>query len=249
MPAEKLPWIIRLRASARLWLALGAGLFAYLLTPDAFAYQNRALISWNAGAMMYLALAWATIILADAGTTRMRARMQDSSRLIIFVLVVAAATASVVAIGFLLGNVKQLAFWPRTIRLTLFAFALMSSWLLIHTLFAFHYARRFYMSQTDQDFEPRGLRFPGGSNPDFLDFAYFAFVVGMTSQVSDVAITGQHMRRISLVHAVLSFVFNIAILAMSINIVAGIIERRTAAFLSTVAGGQRRVSAAASHFA
>jgi uncharacterized membrane protein len=223
MTAEKLPWVIRLRASSRLWFALGAALFAYLLTPEPFAYQTRALITWNAGAMMYLALAWSTIILADSGTTRMRARMQDSSRYIIFVLVVTAATVSVVAIGFLLGNVKELAFWPRTIRLALFAFALISSWLLIQTLFAFHYARRFYMSQKDPHFEPRGLQFPGGSDPDFLDFTYFAFVVGMTSQVSDVAVTGQHMRRVTLMHGVLSFVFNIAILAMSINIIAGVI--------------------------
>jgi uncharacterized membrane protein len=107
--------------------------------------------------------------------------------------------------------------------LTLCAFALSSSWLLIQTLFAFHYARRFYMSRCDPQFEPRGLQFPGGSDPDFLDFAYFAFVVGMTSQVSDVAVTGQHMRRATLMHGVLSFVFNIAILAMSINIIAGVV--------------------------
>ena len=223
MNAEKLPWIIRLRASSRLWFAFGAGLVAFLSTPEAFAYQTRALITWNAGAMMYLALAWSTIILADSGTTRMRARMQDSSRYIIFVLVVTAATVSIVAIGFLVGNVKELAFWPRTIRLILCAFALGSSWLLIQTLFAFHYARRFYMSRLDPHSEPRGLHFPGGSEPDFLDFAYFAFVVGMTSQVSDVAVTAQHMRRATLIHCFLSFVFNIAILALSINIIAGVV--------------------------
>ena len=223
MTAEKLPWIIRLRASSRLCFALGAGLVAFLLTPEGFSYQTRALITWNAGAIMYLSLAWSTIVLANAGTTRLRARMQDSSRYIIFVLVVTAATVSVVAIGFLVGNVKELAFWPRTVRLTLCALALSSSWLLIQTLFAFHYARRFYMSRCDPQFEPRGLQFPGGSDPDFLDFAYFAFVVGMTSQVSDVAVTGQHMRRATLMHGVLSFVFNIAILAMSINIIAGVV--------------------------
>jgi uncharacterized membrane protein len=223
MNAEKLPWIIRLRASSRLWFALGAGLVAFLSTPEALAYQTRALITWNTGASMYLALAWSTIVLADAETTRMRARMQDSSRYVIFVLVVTAAAASVVAIGFLLGNAKELAFWPRTIRLTLCAFALGSSWLLIQTVFAFHYARRFYMSRLDPHFEPRGLHFPGGSDPDFLDFAYFAFVVGMTSQVSDVAVTAQHMRRATLMHCFLSFVFNIAILALSINVIAGVV--------------------------
>jgi len=221
--ADKLPWIIRLRASSRLWFALGAGLVAFLLTPEGASYQTRALVAWNAAAIMYLALAWATIVHANAKTTRMRARMQDSSRYIIFVLVVTAATISVVAIGFLVGNIKELPFWQRAIRLTLCVFALASSWLLIQTLFAFHYARRFYGSQRDPDYEPRGLRFPGESDPDFLDFAYFSFVVGMTSQVSDVAVTGQHMRRLTLMHGILSFMFNIAILAMSVNIVAGLI--------------------------
>jgi uncharacterized membrane protein len=194
-----------------------------LITRNEFTYQTRALITWNVGALVYLAIAWFTIAAGNAESTRLRARMQDSSRYIIFVLIVTAATISIVAIGFLLGDLKELTFWPRTIRLGLCALALSSSWLLIQTLFAFHYARRFYMGQTESHFEPRGLHFPGGTDPDFLDFAYFSFVVGMTSQVSDVAITGQHMRRTTLIHAVLSFVFNIAILAMSINIVAGVI--------------------------
>jgi uncharacterized membrane protein len=223
MSAEHLPWIIRLRASSRLWFSLGAGLVIFLLTPKALAYQTRALMTWNAGAMMYLGLAWSTIVAANVEATRTRARMQDSSRYVIFILVVSAATVSIIAIGFLLGNVKELTFWPRAIRLILCAIALGSSWLLIQTLFAFHYARRFYMSPEDPHFEPRGLQFPGGSDPDFLDFAYFSFVVGMTSQVSDVAVTGQHMRRATLAHGILSFVFNIAILAMSINIIAGLI--------------------------
>jgi uncharacterized membrane protein len=67
------------------------------------------------------------------------------------------------------------------------------------------------------------LRFPGQSEPDYLDFVYYSFVVGMTSQVSDVAVVARHMRRITLIHGVLSFVFNIAILAMSINIIGGMI--------------------------
>jgi len=82
---------------------------------------------------------------------------------------------------------------------------------------------RLPLSRSGPDFEPHGLRFPGEFDPDFLDFSYFAFVVGMTSQVSDVAVTGEQMRRITLIHGVLSFVLNIAILAMSINVIAGII--------------------------
>ena len=92
---------------------------------------------------------------------------------------------------------------------------------MIQTLFAFHYARHYYAKhRRAKGLELGGLRFPGEQPPDYLDFAYYAFVVGMTSQVSDVTVTVRSMRRLTLIHGVLSFIFNIAILAMSINIIA-----------------------------
>jgi len=111
----------------------------------------------------------------------------------------------------------------RAARLSLSICALLLSWLLIHTLFAFHYARCYYWREEPSKEHIRGLRFPGQSEPDYLDFVYYSFVVGMTCQVSDVAVVARHMRRITLIHGVLSFVFNIAILAMSINIIGGMI--------------------------
>src|SRR2546429_367784 len=98
------------------------------------------------------------------------------------------------------------------------------SWLLIHTLFAFHYARLYYFLSEGGDQHHRGLKFPNDDDePDYLDFAYYSFVVGMTSQVSDIAVLSRPMRRLTLIHGVLSFIYNIAILAMSINIIGGVI--------------------------
>jgi uncharacterized membrane protein len=97
------------------------------------------------------------------------------------------------------------------------------SWLLIQTLFAFHCARRYYWRQHPTKDHIRGLRFPGDFGPDYLDFAYYSFVAGMTSQVSDIAVVARQMRRLTLIHGVLSFAFNIAIVAMSINIIGGMI--------------------------
>ena len=139
-------------------------------------------------------------------------------------LVVIAASTSFVAIGFMVGDIKDLQFWPRAERLMLSVAALLLSWLLIHTLFAFHYARLYYFRPEGGDEHHRGLKFPDEDDePDYLDFAYYSFVVGMTSQVSDIAVLSRRMRRLTLIHGVLSFIYNIAILAMSINIIGGVI--------------------------
>jgi uncharacterized membrane protein len=222
-PAPPLPWIVRLSAPRRLGIVLLIGMAAFLIFEPWVATRTRILLSWNAGALAYLALAWATIALANPTMTRVRAQSYDQSGYVIFLLVVTAASASFIAIGFVAGEFRSLPFWPRTGHLTLSIAALLLSWLLIQTLFAFHYARWYYSLVKDGATHRGGLSFPGGKEPDYLDFAYYSFVVGMTSQVSDVCVMNRHMRRLTLVHGVLAFIFNIAILAMSINIIGGII--------------------------
>ncbi len=168
-------------------------------------------------------MAWWLIAHNDAKSTREHALGQDQSTFVIFLLVVVASCASIVAIGFVVGTIRELPFWPRAWHLALTIDALISSWVLIQTVFAFHYARRYYVGLHRVRTPSPGLVFPGGNDPDYLDFAYYAFVVGMTSQVSDVAVTSRQMRRLTLIHGVLSFVFNIAVLALAINIIAGVI--------------------------
>jgi uncharacterized membrane protein len=194
-----------------------------LLLERWFSTRFVMLASWDVGALCYLCLGWLVMARADATLTRLRAQRYDPSGYTLFLLVVIAASASFVAIGFMVGDIKDLPFWPRAERLTLSIAALFLSWLLIHTLFAFHYARLYYFLAEGGDEHHRGLRFPDDEEPDYLDFAYYSFVVGMTSQVSDVAVISRPMRRLTLTHGVLSFVYNIAILAMSINIIGGVI--------------------------
>jgi uncharacterized membrane protein len=155
--------------------------------------------------------------------TRDHALGQDQSGYVIFLFVVVAACASIVAIGFVVGTIKELALWSRAWHLGLTIDALISSWLLIQTVFAFHYARRYYGILGRKRASPPELLFPGNREPDYMDFAYYSFVVGMTSQVSDVAVTSRQMRSLTLIHATLAFVFNIAVLALSINIIASVI--------------------------
>jgi uncharacterized membrane protein len=218
-----LPWIVGLSAPNRLGIVLGIAVSSYLALHPWLSVQSRLLISWNLGALTYLLLAWFAVAKADSAMTRVRAQSHDQSAYIIFLLVVTAASASFVAIGFLVGDMKSMPFWERAAHLTLSVTALLLSWLLIQTLFAFHYARWYYSHEAGSEAHRGGLKFPGDKQPDYLDFAYYSCVVGMTSQVSDVCVMTRHMRRLTLIHGVLAFIFNIAILAMSINIIGGVI--------------------------
>jgi uncharacterized membrane protein len=219
---QRLPWTIRLTAPQRLAMVVALGIFVYSIGPAVVPVANRVLVTWNAASLTYLVLSWLTIMCADAQLTRRRARSYDQNAYSIFLLVTTAACANVVAIGFVMGDVKSLAFWPKALHLGLSIAALALSWMLIHTVFAFHYARRYY-TPASREGPAAGLKFPGVEEPDYFDFAYFSFVVGMTSQVSDVSVTSAQMRRTTLAHSVLSFLFNIAVLAMSINVISGAI--------------------------
>jgi uncharacterized membrane protein len=221
--ATSSPWIIRIGAMRRLAVALTAAIAAFLAQPDSISWHTRAVVSWDLGVLVYLCLAWWLIAQADTSMTRDHALGQDQSGYIIFLFVVGAACASIVAIGFVVGTIRELAFWPRTWHLAVTIDALISSWLLIQTVFAFHYARRYYAILRRERTTQPDLVFPGGREPDYLDFAYYSFVVGMTSQVSDVAVTSRQMRRLTLIHSALAFAFNIAVLALSINIIASVI--------------------------
>jgi uncharacterized membrane protein len=218
-----LPPIVHLRAPHLLGIAVALAIGASVLLQPWFSFRLVMLASWDVGALCYLFLAWLVMARSDDTLTRFRAQRYDPSGYMIFLLVVIAASASFVAIGFMVGDIKDLPFWQRAERLTLSITALFVSWLLIHTLFAFHYARLYYFLAGGGEEHHRGLRFPDDDEPDYLDFAYYSFVVGMTSQVSDVAVVSHPMRRLTLIHGVLSFVYNIAILAMSINIIGGVI--------------------------
>ena len=224
LPAEpQLPWIARVSAVPRLALAVLAGTAVWLTLRVWFSGQLSVLVGWDVGALCYLSFGWFLVARFDEQLTRLRAQRYDPNNYLIFLLVIGAASASFVAIGFIVGEMRELTFWPRVGRISLSVAALLLSWLLVHTVFAFHYARLYYFQPPEQRAHHRGLRFPDDDEPDYLDFAYYSFVVGMTSQVSDVAVLSRPMRRLTMIHGILSFIYNIAILAMSINIIGGVL--------------------------
>jgi uncharacterized membrane protein len=207
----------------RLGYGLGAGL-ATLALPLPMGWPFRALLGWSAGVMVYLALAWWLCERFDARRTRLRAQAQDEPSVVLLLLMLLATLACVTAITVMLQQSRDLSGTERTLHVALSVVALIASWLFIQTIFAFHYAHRYYHEERRNEPDGPGLQFPGGLDPDYFDFLYYAHVVGMTSQVSDVQVTSREMRRLTLAHSLLSFGFNMLILALSINVVAGALQ-------------------------
>ena len=176
----------------------------------------RGLVGWDIGIGLYVILAIEMMARADVHQIRRRAAAQDEGAIVILVLTVATALASLLAIVALLGTSAAGAARRGTMEIVLATITIGLSWVLIHTMFALHYAHEFY----DQSGVP-GLAFPGGEGkPDYWDFVYFSFVIGMTAQVADVGITTKEIRRTVAAHGVVSFFFNVALLALMVNIAA-----------------------------
>ena len=213
------PWIVRIvRARPRLFSSAAIGIAAAVLPVPLSAWRpaTSMLVGWDIGVALYLGLAGHLMTVSDARAIRRYAGEQDEGQLTILVLTVAAALASLGAIFVELGSGTDVGAASELRRVTLAAITLLLSWALIHTIFALHYAHEFY------DADPGGIAFPGGDGePDYWDFLYFSLVIGMTSQVSDVAVTTKRIRRTVSAHSFVSFVFNAALLALTVNLAAG----------------------------
>lgn len=204
----------------RLMYGLVAGVGVTLL-PVPTDWPFRALLGWCAGAAVYLVLAWWLAEVFDAKSTRQRAQAQDEPSVVLFGVMLLAVLACVASITLLLQQIKELAGTERVLHMALAMTALALSWLFIQTLFAFRYAHRYYQEEKRREPDGPGLVFPNQPNPDYFDFLYYSFVIGMTSQVSDVQVSSREMRRLTLGHSILSFAFNVLIVALTINVLAG----------------------------
>jgi len=213
-------------ARTHLLAAIAVSAAVALFLPAWLHLPSRVLCIWDSGMLCFLLLSWWVMLRATPETMRSQAKRQDEGRLVILSLVTTAACISIFAIGFLLKDAKEGSAAIVLLHVGLAAITIIGSWLLVHTIFALHYAHGYYQdgSKSLEEDKAEGLDFPDDLEPDYWDFLYFSFVIGMTSQVSDVQIEARSMRRLALMHGVLSFFFNTTIVAMTINIIAGLIQ-------------------------
>jgi uncharacterized membrane protein len=218
-PSRRLPAVVRIvRARPRLFLSGVLGVLVIVALPAHWRLATRVLVGWDVGVALYLVLAYRMIWRADVNHIRRRAAWQDEGQTAILVLTVAAALASLAAIVAELGTATGASRHPT--QLILATLTIVLSWAFIHTMFALHYAHEYYDENAGRG---GGLTFPGEPQPDYWDFVYFSFVIGMTSQVSDIAVTSRPIRRTVTSHGIVSFAFNAALVALTVNIAASAI--------------------------
>ena len=174
------------------------------------------LIGWNVAVWTYLILIGLLVLRAGHTRTRAISEREDQSALTVLLLGSVMALASLVAIGMELARATSPAHYFNA------AVTLLGSWLMLNTLFSFHYAHLYFRAPPAS----RPLRFPDDPppDPDFWDFLYFSFTIAVAAQTSDISVVSQPMRRLVLAHSVLAFLFNVAILGASVNVVSGMLR-------------------------
>jgi uncharacterized membrane protein len=232
MPEKALPdtpllrffhWVGRLPAFSRLAICASLGAAAWFLPLPGVTMLCRLVAAWDAFAWSLLLLFWAAILTADTGRIRNVATAEDPGRFILFGAVLIGVMASLLAVTVLLGTLHTLSRTTFLAQVGLAVGAVAGAWLLLHTIFTLRYAHLYYDPSVDGGVG--GLQFPSdkGFEPDYLDFAYYAFTIGMAAQTADVAVSGRIQRRLTLLHSLLSFSFNTALVAMSISALGGVL--------------------------
>lgn len=196
-------------------MATALGVLATFFTPSVLPLRVRAVVGWDSGSLLFAVLTWIMIARATPTTTRRRAAIEDPGRRTVFVLAIGASLFSLFAAVMVIRQVRSLAPEQVPVWTTLALAAVVLSWIVTHTAFTLRYAHLYYRHHSPS----RCFQFPGTEAPSDLDFAYFAFTIGMCFQTSDVTIASSRARRAVLLHAIISFVYNTTILALSLNLV------------------------------
>lgn len=212
----------QIRARLRFFSSILLGIVTVIVVPRELANHaaTRLLFGWNVGVCLYLLLAGVMIVRSGSAHIYWRSRVQDEGRIVVLGGTVAASIACMVAIFTELGVAKEAHANLPAGHVALAMLTIVSAWFFIHLTFALHYAHDYYFDKGRGG--DGGLRFPAEEMPDYLDFLYFAFVIGTSGQTADVSFSSRTMRRTGLVHCVLAYLFNTTVLALTINVVAGL---------------------------
>lgn len=213
----------------RLVTAIGLGVASGLLlavVPSPLDPTTRAILAWDVGCVAFVGMTLRRIARRDAPYIRGIAKAQDEGQGMILALVLALSAASLLAVADELSQAKHAHGIAKVLRVALASGSVSVSWFVTQLIFALHYAHEYYAPDAgDGPATPQrgGLKFPDDDEPDYWDFIHFAVVIGVASQTADVAFTSKLMRRIGTVHGLVAFTFNTVILALTINILAGLL--------------------------
>jgi len=226
MKAERFSWIKKLKALHKVGLCLAIALLVFFIIPGGTVDPlSHVMIGWLIFSLVILTIDWLVFYTTSSKQIRKQAQVEDGSRFIIFTIVLVATLASLLAVGSLLVQEKDA---HRFLHIAVAVPSMLFSWLLVHTIFTVRYAHLYYGDHKEKENAPaRGLDFPDeestpNDNPDFIDFAYFSFIIGMTFQVSDVQVTSRRLRRLVLMHSLIAFGYNTVLVALTINTLAGL---------------------------
>jgi uncharacterized membrane protein len=210
------------RLHARLLISVAVGLFVTLgLSLTDWSMATKLLIGWDIGVVLYLLLVYQLMVTCGIDDIRHRAAEDDEGAIALLILTGVSGLAIMGAIVAEL-SIAKISGQPRSgYGVAIAMITIFVSWAFVHTIFALHYAHEYYGARGDKAIG--GLTFPGRQQPDYWDFLYFSLVIAMTSQVSDVVITSKIIRRIVTIHGALAFFFNVAVFALTVNIVSSLI--------------------------
>lgn len=216
-----------IRARPQIFLSLAFGVCVGFLLPQAMQPVARALVAWNAVSLCYFVLVYLLIARATHDTIRERAQRLDEGRFVMLLLTTAIATASFGAVVIELGSVNSMQGWEKGATIALTIITVLDSWLFLHLTFAFHYAHEFYIEEEHDPDEPPaargGLHFPNTPMPQYIDFLYFSFVIGVASQTADVDTCSSPMRLLVATHGIVAFIYNTTILALMVNVASQLV--------------------------
>ena len=207
------------RNHPRVWISIILGVAIFFCLPQHWGLVSRILVSWNVGVTLFLVLIFTWMTRLSAASICSKYVEEDESAPFILMIIVFAALLSVAAIVEPLATLKQVSGDERVAHIVLAASTLVTSWLLVPTMFTTHYADMYY-SVSEQE---RPLAFPNTPMPVFWDFAYFSFTIAAACQTSDVSTNDRSVRKIVIAHTLVSFFFNASILGFAINVTAGLI--------------------------
>lgn len=213
-------WFYRIKSIYKLLICLGIATVSFFLSlPVKMEGATRTMVCWDIFCLCEIAIGVAIFTSVCPKQLRVLAGREDASRPVVFFIVLTAIIGSLGGVLLLLKNQEG---WilSKGVETFIYITGVICSWLLLHMMYTHRYAHLYYGDHPTRKNEiAKGLDFPGDEAPDYIDFAYFSYVIGMTFQVSDIEISSRAIRRVVLIHGLLSFLFNTVIVALTINVV------------------------------